>query len=196
MVTALAQAEEEGDRLTDGELRSLIGGLLFAGFDTTRNQLGLAVALFAEYPDQWALMVDDPALIPQAVEEVMRVRGTVGVSPRVVVEDIEVGGYLLPAGTMVALSNASANFDPASYDNPADFDITATREPHLTFGGGAHYCLGANLARAELQEAFKLLTAHMPTFVLDGEPTWRNPMGIFGPDTLPLRFAPRSTQAA
>ena len=123
-------------------------------------------------------------------------RGTVGVSPRVVAEDIEVGGYLLPAGTMVALSNASANFDPASYDNPADFDITATREPHLTFGGGAHYCLGANLARAELQEAFKLLTQHMPTFVLDGEPTWRNPMGIFGPDTLPLRFVPRSTQAA
>jgi cytochrome P450 len=188
MVTALVQVEDGGDRLSDGELRALIAGLLFAGFDTTRNQLGLAMALFAEYPDQWALLVDDPTLVPKAVEEVMRVRGAVGVAPRVVVEDLEVDGYLLPAGTMVALSTQAANFDPTAYDNVVDFDITADREPHLTFGGGAHYCLGANLARAELQEAFTLLAGVMPTFALDGEPTWRTPLGIFGPETLPLRF--------
>lgn len=195
LVTTLVQAEEAGDRLSDGELRAMIAGLLFAGFDTTRNQLGLAMALFAEHPDQWALMIEQPGLIPRAVEEVMRVHGAVGVAPRVVAEDLEVDGYLLPAGTMVALSTQAANYDPTAYDNAADFDITAMREPHLTFGGGAHYCLGANLARAELQEAFALLTAAMPTFELDGEPTWRTPLGIFGPEMLPLRFAPGSTQA-
>lgn len=188
MVTALVQAEEAGDRLSDLELRSMIAGLLFAGFDTTRNQLGLAMALFAEQPDQWALLVERPELALRAVDEVMRFRAAVSVAPRLTVEDVEVDGYRLPAGTMVALSTASANFDPASGGNVGDFDITAQREPHLTFGGGPHYCLGANLARAEMQEALLLLTRAMPTFTIDGDATYRSPLGIFGPETLPLRI--------
>jgi len=190
LVTTLAQAEESGDRLSDGELRSLIAGLLFAGFDTTRNQLGLAMALFAERPDQWALLVDRPDLVPQAVDEVMRVSGAVGLAPRLTVEDVEIADHLVPAGTLVSLSLAAANYDPSVFVDPRDFDITVVRAPHHTFGGGPHYCLGANLARAEMQEALLQLTALMPTFSLDGEPTWRTPMGIFGPQTLPLRFTP------
>ena len=188
MVTTLVQAEEAGDRLSDGELRALISGLLFAGFDTTRNQLGLAMSLFAERPDQWALLVERPELVSQVVEEVMRVSSAVGIAPRLTVEDVEVADFIVPAGTMISLSLAGANYDPTAFVDPRDFDVTADRAPHHAFGGGPHYCLGANLARAEMQEALLQLTALMPTFALDGEPTWRTPMGIFGPETLPIRF--------
>jgi cytochrome P450 len=188
MVTELVQAEEAGDRLSDWELRALIGGLLFAGFDTTRNQLGLALALFCEHPDQWALLGSDPSLASRAVDEVMRFAGAVRAVPRVVAEPLVVDGYELPVGTLVALSTGAANRDPATFVDPGTFDITVAREPQLTFGGGPHYCLGANLARAEMHEALTLMAARMPGVALDGEPTWREPLGIFGPETLPLRF--------
>jgi hypothetical protein len=188
LVTSLVEAEEAGDRLSDGELRALLGGLLFAGFDTTRNQLGLAMALFAEHPDQWAALVERPELVVGAVDEVMRVSSAVGVAPRFTLEDVEVGGYLIPTGTLLALSLTAANYDPAAFTEPRAVDVAATRAPHHSFGGGPHYCLGANLARAEMQEALLQLAAVMPTFALDGEPTWRSPLGIYGPETLPLRF--------
>jgi hypothetical protein len=112
----------------------------------------------------------------------------VGAAPRFTLEDVEVDGYRLPTGTLVVLSLASANHDPAAFVDPTAFDITVERSPHHTLGGGPHYCLGANLARAEMQEALLQLAAVMPTFSLDGEATWRSPMGIYGPETLPLRF--------
>lgn len=189
LVTALVQAEEEGDRLSDFELRALIGALLFAGFDTTRNQLGLAMALFAEHPDQWALLAEQPDLAPQAVNEVMRVSSAVSIVPRITTEDVELGGYVIPQNTFVTLSMAAANQDPAVYRDPQTFDITMDREQPVTFGGGIHYCLGANLARAELEEAFRQLPVAMPGMALDGEPVYRSPWGgIFGPDHLPIKF--------
>ena len=184
LITKLVQAEEAGDRLTDDELRSLVIGLLFAGYDTTRNQLGAAIQTFAEHPDQWALLAERPELAPRAVEEVMRWRPSVGVAPRFVVEDMEVDGVHLPAGTFLMLSTSAANQDP-----PQPFDITAEgREPILTFGGGPHYCLGAALARAELQEALAHLSQRMPDLALDGEVTWSRPGGIEGPDAVPVTF--------
>jgi cytochrome P450 len=189
LVTALVQATEDDDRLSDEEVFSLIAALLFAGFDTTRNQLGLALWLFAEFPDQWARLRADPSLAPQAVEEVMRFRGAVSAAPRMVVDEIELDGYRVPPGTMLSLSTSSANHDPATYVEPRTFDITVSREPHFTFGGGPHFCLGASLARAEMQEALPILAAAMPGLALDGEPSWRPPFGIFGPEVLPLRFA-------
>jgi cytochrome P450 len=188
LVTALVQAQEADDRLSDQEVRSMIAALLFAGYDTTRNQLGLAIWLFAQHPDQWQLLAADPSLAAAAVEEVMRFRGAVSAAPRMVCEDLELDGYALPAGTLLALSTASANHDPGAYRSPNTFDITAERDIHFTFGGGPHYCLGASLARAEMQEALPILASGMPGLVLDGEPTWRPPMGIFGPETLPIRF--------
>lgn len=196
MVSELVQIEEDGDRLSDLELRSLIAGLLFAGFDTTRNQLGLAMALFAEHPDQWKLLGSQPELVPRAVEEVLRYQGAVSVSPRVTTEDMVIDEYFLPEGTLLSLSLASANFDGAAYDDAATFDISAVREPQMTFGGGAHYCLGANLARAEMQEALTVLSEAMPDIELAGDPVWRTPFGIFGPDYLSLRFAPTAAAAA
>ena len=191
LVTALVQAEEDNDRLTDTEVQTMIAALLFAGYDTTRNQLGLGIWLFAQHPDQWQHLAADPSLAPAAVEEIMRFRGAVSVAPRMVAEDFDVDGYHLPAGTLLALSTAAANHDPSAYEDPTSFDITVEREAHFTFGGGPHYCLGASLARAEMQEALPILVAQMPELALDGEPTWRPPLGIFGPETLPIRFAPR-----
>jgi cytochrome P450 len=188
LVTALVEAEDGGDRLSDEELLALIGGLLFAGFDTTRNQLGLAMWLFAEHPDQWELLAARPELTAKAVEEVLRFQGAVGAAPRLVVEGFELDGYRFEAGMMVALSTGAANHDPAAFDDPGVLDISADREPQLTFGGGPHYCLGANLARAELQEALPLLVGSMPRLALAGEPVWRPPIGILGPDVLPLRW--------
>jgi cytochrome P450 len=188
MVTALVQAHEANDRLSDDEVRSMIAALLFAGYDTTRNQLGLAMWLFAGHPDQWKLLSEDASLAPQAVEEVMRFQGAVAIAPRMVAEDFEFDGYRFTTGTALTLSTAAANHDPSAYETPRTFDITATREQHFTFGGGPHYCLGASLARAEMQEALPMLTDVMPNLALDGEPTWRPPLGIFGPETLPIRY--------
>ena len=185
LVTRLVQAEEAGDRLSDDELRSLVIGLLFAGYDTTRNQLGAAVLTFAEHPDQWALLAERPELAPRAVEEAMRHRPAVGVAPRFVVDDMEVDGWHLPGGTLLMLATGAANHDPAQ-----PFDITAEgRDPILSFGGGPHYCLGAALARAELQEALVLLSRRMPDLALDGDAPWSESRGaIEGPDRLPIRF--------
>jgi cytochrome P450 len=188
LVTALVHAREADDQLADDEVKSMIAALLFAGYDTTRNQLGLAMWLFAEFPDQWTLLRENPSLAASAVEEVMRYRGAVAVAPRMVAEDFEFEGYQLTVGTMVNLSTSAANHDPAVYDAPWSFDITTEREAHFTFGGGPHYCLGASLARAEMQEALPILAEAMPNLALDGEPTWRPPLGIFGPETLPIRF--------
>lgn len=190
LVTQLTAASDEGDRLSPIELRSMIGGLLFAGYDTTRNQLGLAMTLFCDHPDQWKVLAGRPELAPAAVEEVMRVAGAVSGTPRLAAEDIELDGWRIPAGTLVFLSLAAANHDPAAFEDPHTFDITARREPQMTFGGGPHFCLGASVARAEMQEALPILARRLPDVALDGEPEWRTLTGIFGPTRLGLRFTP------
>jgi cytochrome P450 len=190
LVTALIQAEDGGDRLSAAELRSLIASLLFAGYDTTRNQLGIALFLFSVFPDQWHLLAARPELVPNAVDEVLRFQGVVSIAPRIAQESLLIGDYAVPAGTMVSLSTGAANHDPAVHADPERFDITIEREPPLTFGGGAHYCLGANLARAEMQEALRLLATRMPDVRVAGEVRWRPRTGIFGPTRLPLAFGP------
>jgi cytochrome P450 len=190
LVTRLIQSEEDGDRLSHEELQTMIASLLFAGYDTTRNQLGIAMFLFASFPDQWRLLGAHPELAGSAVEEVVRFLGTVSVAPRMAREPLIIGDYDVPAGMIVSLSTAAANHDPAAYTAPEVFDITATREPPLTFGGGPHYCLGANLARAEMQEALAILARALPDLRIDGDVPWRPRTGIFGPKQLPLAFAP------
>jgi hypothetical protein len=189
LVSALIQAEDGGDRLSGPELRSLIASLLFAGYDTTRNQLGIGLFLFTQFPDQWRLLGERPDLATNAVEEILRFQGTVAVAPRIAHESLDVGGYHIPAGTILSLSTAAANHDPAVHSKPEVFDVTVEREPPLTFGGGPHYCLGANLARAEMQEALAILARRMPALRIAGEVGWRPRTGIFGPTHLPLGFA-------
>jgi cytochrome P450 len=190
LVTSLVQASEEGDRLSAIELRAMIGGLLFAGFDTTRNQLGQALFAFCQHPEQWEILARNPDLAPRAVNEVMRLVGAVSGIPRVTTEDVDVDDWTVPAGTVVFLSLASANRDESVFRDPLRFDITVDRPPHLAFGGGPHYCLGANLARAEVEEALRILPGRLRNVRLDGEASWRAATGISRPTALPLAFEP------
>ena len=168
--------------------------VLLAGTDTTRNQLACSVAVFAEHPDQWTLLAQRPELAPRAVEESMRYLGTIRGTARIAAEPVEYKGVLFPQGTFVFPSFIAANFDDQKFVDVERFDITkeAADAPHLTFGSGIHYCLGAWLARAELQEALPILARRMPKLAIDGEVTWKpSTFGIWGPASLPLRFTPR-----
>jgi cytochrome P450 len=190
LLSDLIAAEEEGDRLSTDELLSMANALLLAGTDTTRNQLACAVALFAQHPDQFELLRDKPELTPGAVEEVMRCLGAVRGTGRFASEDIVYREVLFPKGTLIFPNFVAANHDIDKFANPTDFDITREAgAPHLTFGSGAHFCLGAFLARAELQEAFTVIARRLPDLRLDGEISWK-PLknGIWGPETLPIAF--------
>lgn len=193
LLSDLIAAEEKGDRLSTDELVMLAEAVLMAGTDTTRNQLACSLALFAGAPDQWQLLASRPELAPRAVEETMRFLGAVRGTARFASEDIEYRDVRFPAGTLVAASLAAANRDPEVWPGGDVLDITRepSSAPQLTFGSGIHYCLGAALARAELQEALPLLARRMPGLALDGPVEWKPPtVGIWGPAKLPLRFTP------
>ena len=194
LLSDMIAAEEAGDRLSADELISMAEAVLLAGTDTTRNQLACSVAVFAEHPDQWTLLAQRPELAPRAVEESMRYLGTIRGTARIAAEPVEYKGVLFPQGTFVFPSFIAANFDDQKFVDVERFDITkeAADAPHLTFGSGIHYCLGAWLARAELQEALPILARRMPKLAIDGEVTWKpSTFGIWGPVSLPLRFTPR-----
>lgn len=187
LLTALVSAEAAGDRLDAAELRAMVGALVFAGQDTTRNQLGLAVHAFAGRPDLWRALADRPELVPGAVEEVLRAWPTVPLIQRVATTDLTIEGLDVPAGTVVTLMIAGAHGDPDAGAEP-EFDPYRESAPALVFGAGIHYCLGAALARAELSEALPVLARRLPDLRLDREPTWRPRVGITGPTTLPITF--------
>ena len=192
LLTDLIAAEEAGDKLTNDELVMMVNAVIVGGTDTTRNQLGCAVALFAQHPDQWALLAEKPELAPRAVEEAMRYFGAVRGTARFASCDIEYRDVLFPTGTFMAVALADANRDPAVFSEPDAFDITSesSGQPQMTFGSGIHYCLGAALARAELQEALPLLAQRMPKLSIDGDITWKpEGVGIFGPARMPVTFA-------
>jgi len=193
LLSEMIAAEEAGDRLSTDELVMMTEAVLMAGTDTTRNQLACCVALFAERPYRWSLLAAQPELASRAVEETMRHLGAVRGTVRIASEDIGYRDVVFPAGTLVMTSLAAANFDGVRWPDPHRFDITRepSSAPQLTFGSGIHYCLGASLARAELQEALPLLAQRMPDIELDGPIDWKPPtVGIWGPARLRLRFTP------
>ena len=189
LISELIRVEEDGDRLGHNELINLVAILLNAGTDTTRNQLAAAVQVLSDYPDQWALLAEHPELAPKAVEELMRHSPIIFATVRVATTDIELGDVLIPEGAYVFANTAAANRDPAIYDDPDRLDITRDGPaPMLTFGGGAHYCLGAHLARIELAEALGVITRRMPNTRRTGPAPWKPPAGISGPTSLPIAF--------
>ncbi|WP_420453425.1 cytochrome P450 [Ilumatobacter sp.] len=195
LITDLIAAEEEGDRLSTPELVSMVNAVIVGGTDTTRNQLACALSVFAAHPDQWAMLADRPELAATAVEECMRYFGAVRATGRFASEDIVHRGVRFPAGSMVFPSLVAANGDDGVIAGATDrFDITrepVRGRPHMTFGSGIHYCLGASLARAELQEALPILARRMPELAVDGRIEWK-PQGtaIFGPAHFPVTFTP------
>ena len=191
LITSLIAAEEAGDKLNENELVSMVEAVIIGGTDTTRNQLGCSVALFAEHPEQWKLLAERPELAGKAVEETMRYFGAVRSTGRFASEDIEYKGVLFPKGTLVVPSLVLANRDGAVFNEPNTFDITRepAGQPQMTFGAGIHYCLGAALARAEQQEALPLLAQRLPNLRINGDVIWKpSTVAIFGPENLPVAF--------
>jgi cytochrome P450 len=188
-VTCLTCPPPGQERLTTTELRDSLVLLIFGGFDTTRNQLGLAMQAFIDHPGQWRLLGERPELGPAAVEEVMRISPTTTWVTREAVADFTFDGLDIPAGATIHLFCAAAGTDPRS--GAAGFDITAAgRPPHFGFGGGIHYCLGHLVARADMAEALTVLARRLHDLRAGGAATWLPNSGNTGPVQLPIAFTP------
>src|SRR3954447_16996336 len=188
LVSALIQAEEAGDRLDDAERRNLVLNVLVGGVDTTQSQLAHGLRLFATHPEQWDLLGREPERAAAAVSEIVRLEPITPFTARIMREDLEVKGVTFPEGTIVMVAAVTANRD--GLPEGEAFDIAREDgERVLTFGAGPHYCLGVNLARAELEEALAFLAPRMPGLRLDGEPELDGVHGIYGLHRLPLRWA-------
>jgi cytochrome P450 len=218
LISTLLASEHEGDRLSEEECVNLVLNVLIGGVDTTQSQLAHAVRLLAEHPEQWAALVEDPSLAPRAVEEALRYEPITPFTARITVEELTYRDVTFPADTIVMVCAFTGNRDlPGERSEGVDgarepeagesrvgdvasdspwpagtdaFDITVERPKAraLTFGAGVHYCLGANLARLELEEGLAFLARHMPRLELDGEPVYESILGIYGLAELPIRF--------
>jgi cytochrome P450 len=195
LISKLIAAEEQGEKLSDVECINLVFNVLVGGVDTSQSQLAHAIRLLAEHPDQWALLAEDPSLAERAVEEALRYEPITPFTARILTEELVYRDVTFPQGTIVMVCAFTANRDldeQAEGEGGAQrFDITAERgrARPLTFGAGVHYCLGANLARVELQEGLAFLSQHLHELRLDGEPVFEGVSGIYGLAELPISFS-------
>jgi cytochrome P450 len=186
LISSLIEAEDEGDRLNHDELRNLILNILVGGVDTSQSQLAHAVRLLALHPDQWARLREDPrGLALAAVDEALRYEPITPFTARITTDEIDYRGVTFPPNSILLVSAWHANRDGIE---PDAFDIVAERPRArvLTFGAGIHYCVGANLARAEMEEAVAFLGERVRSVSLDGEPVFGSASGIYGLDSLPV----------
>jgi cytochrome P450 len=189
LISALIAAEEDGDKLSDVELVNLVLNVLVGGVDTTQSQLAHALRLFAGAPGQWELLAREPERVPAAVEEVLRHEPITPFTARILTRDVTYRDVEFPADTVIMVCSFTGNRDGGDGEASDAFDITATRSTRLmTFGAGIHYCVGANLARAELEEGLAFLAPRMPGLRLDGDPEFGTIQGIYGLDRLPIRW--------
>ena len=189
LLSALVEAEEEGDRLTEEELFANCVLLMFAGQETTTNLIGNGTLALLQDPKQMQMLQNDGELIGSAVEELLRFDSPVQKLGRLATADIEIGGKVIKAGELVFLCYGSANRDPEQFSNPDQLDITRTDNRHVAFAQGIHYCLGASLARQEGQIAINTLLNRMPEIKLETEDLERNPSAVLrGLKTLPVAF--------
>ncbi len=194
LVSDLVRAQQQG-ALSEEELGVALVFLVFAGMETTRNQLGLALQTLLAHPDQWRLLAARPELGANAVEEVMRVNPTVTWVTREALEDVELHGLIIPRGGIVQMLSHAAGTDPRAMGDPA-FDIAATHPPHLGFGAGVHHCLGHFVARTDMAVALPLLAQRMPDATPDGPGEWLPVSGNTGAVRFPIRFTPTPRSAA
>jgi cytochrome P450 len=163
LISALIAARDDADRLSEHELTAMCCALLIAGHETTANHINMSLLLLLDHPGQVAALRADPELIPGAVEELLRYTRLGGLPPvRVTTEDVRLGGVSIPAGEQVIPLYSTANRDRSVFTDPDRFDVTRVAASHLAFGAGVHHCLGAQLARVELQEAFRGLIGRLP----------------------------------
>ncbi|MGW2088423.1 cytochrome P450 [Streptomyces sp. NPDC001880] len=190
LMTALIEARDGGDRLSELELVDLCVGILVAGHETTASQIPNFVLTLLDHPDQLARLRARPELVPNAVEELLRFvpLGSGAGQPRYATEDIEVGGTLVRAGSPVLVAVGAANRDALRFAAPGVLDIAREGNQHLGFGHGVHHCLGAPLARLELQEALYALITRFPELRLAGDVTWKSEMLVRGPRVMPVEW--------
>lgn len=187
LTTELVRAEEAGDKLTAEELQANIGLLFGAGHETTTNLIGNGLLALHRNPDQWERLKDDPSLIPNAIEELLRYDSSVQLTGRVTHSEVEVGGVKLGAEESVVTLLGAANRDPAHFENPDQLDVGRQNVKPLSFGGGIHFCLGAQLARLEAELTFAALIERMPNLSLPDKdkPAWRRSFTLRGLSKLP-----------
>ncbi|MBD0325721.1 MAG: cytochrome P450, partial [Pyrinomonadaceae bacterium] len=192
LVSALIQAEEAGDQLSEDELLAMVFLLLIAGHETTVNLIGSGMLALLEHPEQMEKLRRDPSLIKPAVEELLRYSAPVFMTTeRYAREDVTIRGVTIPRGEMTLGVIGSANRDETVFENPNELNITREPNKHLSFGQGIHFCLGAPLARMEAQIAVNTLLSRMPNLSLKVSPEslrWRPSMILRGLDKLPVRF--------
>jgi cytochrome P450 len=188
LMTGLIEARDVHDRLSELELVNLCVGILVAGHETTASQIPNFVYALLDERDQWQRLCDEPGVIPAAVEELMRfVPLSAGASfPRYAAEDVEVGGVLVRAGEPVLVAIGAANRDALRFSAADKLDFDRPDNHHLGFGHGVHHCLGAPLARLELQEALRALVTELPGLHLAGDIVWKTQMLVRGPRSMPI----------
>jgi cytochrome P450 len=190
LLTRLVQAEEAGDQLTIEELRANVTLLFAAGHETTVNLIGNGIWSLLGNPSQWATIRGNPAVTPNAVEEILRFESPVQAVSRTVTEPIEFGGIEFNKGELVVALIGAANRDPAIFPDPDRFDVTRAGLRPLSFGGGIHFCIGAQLARIEAEVVFSTLLRRMPDLTLAEGATsqWRASFTLRGLTTLPVTW--------
>jgi pimeloyl-[acyl-carrier protein] synthase len=188
LLTALVQAEDQGDRLSEQEVRGTLALLLAAGNETTTNLIGNGIVTLLRHPEQLARLRDDSAVIERAVEELLRWDSPVQLTMRIPREDIELDGVRFQKHQAVVTVLGAANHDPAAFERPDVLDLGREPNEHLAFGYGIHFCLGAQLARLEGQVAFRELARRFPNLRLAiDHPRWRRLTFLRGVEALPVR---------
>jgi len=175
LVSLLIRAESEGERLTEVELLGALQMLIEAGHETTANLIGNGMHLLLRFPDQYEILRNDPALIPGAVEEMLRFESPSHWSlPREAIEDVPLGGTIIPKGCPVIGALNAANRDPAVFENPDIFDVRRKANRHIAFAIGPHSCLGNQLARQEAQTMFRAIVTRLPRLELVSQPRFKS----------------------
>ena len=198
LLSRLVEAEVDGERLTEDEILGFFQLLLLAGSETTTNLINNAMLCFIEHADQYERLQAAPVLIPSAIEEVLRYRSPVQAVFRKTTADVALHGQMIPQGSLVLPMIGSANRDAKQFVEPDRFDITRDPNPHIAFGHGPHFCLGAPLARLEARIALEDLFARLDNVRLASDEPWvpREALHVYGPSRLPIVFERNQRAAA
>jgi cytochrome P450 len=193
LISALVQAEVDGERLTDDEILSFLSLLTIAGNDTTRQSTSHAMKALTDFPDQRAWLMEDlEARLPGAVEEMVRWATPIMTFRRTAARDCELGGQQITQGDKVVMFYAAANWDTDVFDHPERFDLSRNPNPHISFGGGGiHHCLGNQLARQQLRAIWRELLTRLPDIRTTAEPSYTVSTFFHGINHLPVRFTPQ-----
>lgn len=189
LMSNLLRAQEGGERLSAEEVQSLVVLIFIGGLDTTSFQLSGMMTTFLDRPELWRRLATQPEAAHRVAEEMLRYKPAIIENYRFAPVDIDYRGFPIPAGTYISISTGAANWDPACAVDGHEIDIDRPPTAHITFGKGAHFCVGAALARAELEATLQTLPALMPTIRWEGSPRYRAPRSTTGPEYVPMSFS-------